>query len=129
VSDGPFVFDASAIIAFLVGEPFTRFDPKHVNGATVSTVNLSEVLTRLPELGVPRSEAVAAVRQLNLRLANFDEVQASMTAELRPLTRHMGLSLGDRACLALGKNLGLPTVTADRAWANLDVGVEVVLIR
>lgn len=123
------VVDASAIIAFLVGEPFTRFDGERIANCLVSAVNLTEVLARLSEIGVPESETAAAVSRLNLRVVAFDEAQAHTAARLRPLTRRAGLSLGDRACIALGAARGCPVVTADRAWASLDVGVEVILIR
>jgi PIN domain nuclease of toxin-antitoxin system len=129
VNDDDLVADASAIIAFLVGEPFTKFDGERIGNALVSAVNLAEVLARLPEIGVPENETAAAVSRLSLRVVIFDETQARATARLRPLTRHAGLSLGDRACIALGSTRGCPVVTADRIWASLDVGVEVVLIR
>jgi len=123
------VADSSAVIALLVGEPFTRFEPSRLANASISAVNLSEVLTRLEEIGMPESAAASAVARLNLHVIAFDEPQARATARLRPVTRHPGLSLGDRACLALGDRLGYPVVTADRVWASLDVGVEIVLIR
>jgi ribonuclease VapC len=129
VNDGDLVVDASAIIAFLVGEPFTRFDSEGLGNALVSAVNLSEVLARLPELGVPEIETATAVSRLALRIVIFDEAQAREAARLRPLTRQAGLSLGDRACLALGTARGCPVVTADRVWAGLDLGIEVILIR
>ena len=129
MNEGDLVVDASAIIAFLVGEPFTRFEGERLGNALISAVNLSEVLARLPEIGVPESETSAAVSRLNLRVVAFDETQARATARLRPLTRQAGLSLGDRACIALGSAEGCPVVTADPAWANLDLGVEVILIR
>jgi len=129
VNESDIVADASAVIALLVGEPFTRFDSERLGNALISAVNLSEVLARLPELGVPETAADAAVSRLNLRIVAFDEAQARATARLRPLTRHAGLSLGDRSCLALGEWLGCPVVTADRAWAQLEIGVEVILIR
>ncbi len=123
------VVDASAVIALLVGEPFTRFEPSRLANASISAVNLSEVLTRLQEIGMPESGAVNAVARLTLRVIAFDEPQARATTRLRPATRHAGLSLGDRACFALGLELGRSVVTADRAWANLDIGVDIVLIR
>jgi PIN domain nuclease of toxin-antitoxin system len=129
VNDPDIVADASAIIALLVGEPFTRFDPQRLANASVSAVNLSEVLARLLEIGMPESDIAAALRRLDLRAVVFDEPQAHATARLRSATRHAGLSLADRACLALGLQLGRPVVTADRAWARLDVGVEIILIR
>jgi len=123
------VADASAVIALLVGEPFTRFEPSRLANASISAVNLSEVLTRLQEIGMPENAAAGAVARLNLRVIAFDEPQARAAARLRPVTRHAGLSLGDRACLALGDMLGCAVVTADRVWVSLDVGVEVVMIR
>jgi ribonuclease VapC len=129
VNDAAVVVDASAVIALLVGEPFTRFDPLHLAGASISAVNLSEVLARLQEIGMPESEAATAVARLSLRVVAFDEPQARAAARLRSATRHAGLSLGDRACLALGQSLGCPVVTADRIWASLAVGVEIVVIR
>jgi ribonuclease VapC len=129
VNNGDIVVDASAIIALLVGEPITRFDPTRLAGASISAVNLSEVLARLQEFGTPESEAVAAVARLELRIVPFDEPLARAAARLRSLTRHIGLSLGDRACLALGEKLGYPVITADRVWASLEIGVAVVVIR
>lgn len=129
MTDDDIVADASAIIALLVGEPITRFDPTRLAGASISAVNLSEVLARLQEFGTPESEAVAAVARLELRIVPFDEPQARIAARLRSTTRRAGLSLGDRACLALGDRLGCPVVTADRIWASLDIGVEIVVIR
>jgi PIN domain nuclease of toxin-antitoxin system len=124
-----FVADASAIIALLVGEKFDGFEPADLNGTLISSVNLAEVLTRLPELGVPEDTAENAVAELSLRVIAFDEAQARAAARLRPVTRHAGLSLGDRACLALANAAGCPAVTADRAWAGISAGVSVILIR
>jgi ribonuclease VapC len=129
VNEFRFVADASAVIALLIGETFTLFDPQHLANASISTVNLSEVLARLLEIGMPQHEAEIAVAKLDLQVIAFDEVDARDTARLRSVTRHGGLSLGDRACLALGNRLGSPVITGDRAWAGLDIGVEVVLIR
>ncbi|HEY1261154.1 MAG TPA: type II toxin-antitoxin system VapC family toxin [Stellaceae bacterium] len=129
MNDTEVVVDASAVIALLVGEPITLFDPHRIAGAAISTVNLSEVLARLQEIGMPESGALDAVRGLNLRIIAFDEPQAHAAARLRAATRHAGLSLGDRACLALGSTLGYPVVTADRVWATLDIGVQIVVVR
>ena len=123
------IADASAILALLKQEAFDKLDPRRLFRATISAVNLSEVLERLCSGGLSTSEADEAVAELNLRVADFDETQARLAAYLRPRTRRAGLSLGDRACLALGLSLDCPVITADRAWARLDVGVEVVLIR
>ena len=125
---GLVVADASAVIALLVDEPFTRFEPQRLVTASISAVNLSEVLARLLQLGVPESAADGAVAGLDLQIVAFDDKQARTTARLREVTRHAGLSLADRACLALGLHLNAPVVTADRVWAAIEVGVEIVLI-
>lgn len=122
------IADASAILALLKREPFGEFEPSRLYRATISAVNLSEILERLCSGGLSQLEAEQAVAELNLRVVDFDEAQAGLAAYLRPQTRQAGLSLGDRACLALGLRLGCPVITADRAWAKLDLGVEIVLI-
>jgi ribonuclease VapC len=129
VSDAAVVVDASAVIALLVGEPLDRFEPQHLAGAEISAVNLSEVWARLLEIGMPESAIDAAVAKLDLRVIPFDERQARAAARLRARTRYAGLSLGDRACLALGLALGRPVVTADRIWGGLDLGLDIVLVR
>jgi ribonuclease VapC len=129
VNDSGIVADASAVIALLIGEPFHGFDPQRLANASISAVNLSEVLAPLLAIGMPESAVDIAVANRNLRVVPFDEPQARAAARLRSVTRQAGLSLGDRACLALGLRLGSPVVTADRVWASVDVGVEIVLVR
>jgi PIN domain nuclease of toxin-antitoxin system len=129
VNDGVVIADASAILALLKQEPFGKLDPRRLFRATISAVNLSEVLERLCSGGLSETEADETVATLNLQVADFDEPQARLAAYLRRRTRRAGLSLGDRACLALGLRLGRPVVTADRVWVSLNVGVEVVMIR
>ncbi|HEX3864581.1 MAG TPA: type II toxin-antitoxin system VapC family toxin [Stellaceae bacterium] len=123
------IADASAILALLKQEPFAGFDPTQLFRATISAVNLSEVLEKLCSGGLSESEADETVATLNLRVIDFDASLAHRAAFLRPQTRNAGLSLADRACLALGLALGRPVVTADRAWTRIDVGVHVTLIR
>jgi ribonuclease VapC len=129
VNDGVPIADSSAILALLKQEPLGKLDPRRLFRATISAVNLSEVLERLCAGGLSESEADEAVATLNLRVADFDEAQARLAAHLRPRTRRAGLSLGDRACLALGLHLGRPVITADRVWTSLDIGVEVIAVR
>jgi ribonuclease VapC len=129
VNEDDFVADASAILAALKNEPFGEFDPERLVGSSISTVNLCEVLTKLQSDGLTQEQAVAAAARLNLQVVVFDAHQAGIAADLWPRTRQAGLSLGDRACLALGLARGRPVVTADRVWATVDVSVEIVLIR
>ena len=129
MNDDLIVADASAILALLKKEPFRGFEPRRLFRAIISAVNFSEVIERLCSGGLTEAEADGTVAELDLQVADFGRTPARTAAHLRPRTRHAGLSLGDRACLALGLVLGKPVVTADRAWANLDIGADVILIR
>lgn len=129
------VLDASALLAFLHREPGAEFVAGSMrHGAWISAVNWSEVLSKLAEAGqgpeaVRRTLIEHHVLGILLHIHPFDEADAAEVARLRPLTRTAGLSLGDRACLALGHRLGLPVLTADRTWLDLDVGVRVEAVR
>lgn len=129
MSEGEIVADSSAILALLKQEPIELIEPRRLFGAAISTVNLSEIVEKLCAGGLDPAGADAAIATLNLDIIGFSATHARTAAHLRQRTRPAGLSLGDRACLALGLDLGLPVATADRAWASVDVGVEVVLIR
>ena len=129
MNEDDIVADASAILAALKGEPFSNVDPRRLVGSTISAVNVCDVLSKLHDDGLTDAQADAAISTMDLRVVPFDGPQARIAARLRSITRHAGLSLGDRACLALGDRLGYPVVTADRVWASLDVGVEIVPIR
>ncbi len=129
MTDQGVVVDASAVLALLQGENFGKVDPELVVGAWISTVNLSEVLAKLHAGALSGDESDQAVASLDFRVVAFDEVHARNAARLWPTTRRTGLSFGDRACLATAILLGLPVLTADKAWAKLDVGASVVLIR
>lgn len=95
----------------------------------MSSVNLAEVATFFTNGGAAIGEVRDVLTDLHLAIVPFDDELAYDSAGLRPATKHLGLSLGDRACLALAKREGLPALTADLAWAGLDIGVEVQLIR
>ena len=123
------VADASAILAYLHREPGGEVAARHLPGAVVSAVNLAEVGARLADRGVPDEAARQAIETLGMTITAFDEDLAYASAALRPATRRLGLSLGDRACLAVARQLAAPVLTADRAWTELDIGVEVRLIR
>jgi ribonuclease VapC len=125
----PVVADASALLAAVKNEPFGNIDPRVLVGSTISSVNFCEVLTKLHDDGLNAAQADAALSVVNLRIVAFGSAQARAAALLRSPTRRAGLSLGDRACLALGAECGCRVVTADRVWGSLDVGVEIIVIR
>ena len=122
------VLDASAVLALLLDEPGADEVTLRLDGAAMSAANLAEVLTKLVDAGVPLPAASEAIGLLGIRIVPLDADAAFACAQLRPPTRERGLSLGDRACLALAKSLGVPAWTADRAWSDVD-GVEVRQIR
>ncbi len=97
--------------------------------SVISAVNVAEVTSRAMKQGASVAGTRALLSGLNMAVAPLDAEHALLTGELHRRTRAHGLSLGDCACLALGQARGLPVVTADRAWRDLGLGVEVVLIR
>jgi PIN domain nuclease of toxin-antitoxin system len=129
VNRSDWVADASAILASLKNEAITTIDPQFLVGAVISSVNLSEVVQKLYADGLGDDHVEEAIASMDLRVVPFDQRQAVAAARLWMQTRGAGLSLADRACLGLGAGMSLPVVTADRAWATLDLGVEVILIR
>ncbi len=123
------VLDASAILALLRREPGFEQVAEVVGEARVSAVNLAEVGSFLIEAGQSLAEMRATLDSLRLAVVDFDEEQAIEAARLRPLTASIGLSLGDRACLALAGLRRLPAITTDRSWGTLGLGVDVTVIR
>ena len=125
------VLDASAVLALIFAEPGGDQVEEHLPGAARSAVNIAEVATRLLARGMPEDTISTIIGSLQLSIRPFDHQQAMATARLHPTTRSAGLSLGDRACLALAGTLQCPALTTDQAWnavAN-DIGVTVRMIR
>ena len=106
------VFDSSAVLAALYGEPGGDKIKQDLPGGVVSSVNASEIIMVLMRKGAPFEEASAALRKTLLKVQDFTLEGALKTASLlSPQARSRGLSLGDRACLATGLLLQLPVVT------------------
>jgi ribonuclease VapC len=123
------VLDASALLAVLLEERGAEIVERHLPSAMMSAVNLSEVVASAIERGLQLENVILGLTRLSLEIVGFDTEQAYIAASFRPVTRSLGLSLGDRACLALGFLKKLPVLTADRDWAKADVGVTVEIIR
>lgn len=123
------VLDASALLALLGDEPGGGRVTACLPEALMSAVNLAEVAGVLIRSGVPPVEARGLLDDLALTVIPFDEDHAHRAAALRPATRAAGLSLGDRACLALAQSRNLPALTADRAWGKLKIGIRIEVIR
>src|SRR5262245_24952655 len=101
------VLDSSALLAWLAGEAGAEQVEQVVGAALISCVNLAEVLTKLADRGVSELEQRRIVKNIGLAVGDFDEVAAWTSAALRASTRTRGLSLGDRACLALALRRGV----------------------
>jgi ribonuclease VapC len=124
------VLDASALLAVLNQEPGTEsLTPELLGDATSSTVNLAEVHGKLVDRGLSSDDAWEATLSPIREAVSFTPEHARLAGDLVGKTRSHGLSLGDRACLALGIALKAPVYTADRSWKNLKVGVRIHVIR
>ncbi|WP_246666004.1 type II toxin-antitoxin system VapC family toxin [Aquamicrobium sp. LC103] len=123
------VADSSAILAHIFSEQGGEWFDTEDRDIVISTVNVTEVVSKLLERGWALQEAVDDLEMLGLRAAEHSVHHAYGAAALQAVTRHKGLSLGDRACLALAIRENATVFTADRDWADLDVGCTIELIR
>jgi PIN domain nuclease of toxin-antitoxin system len=123
------VLDSSVLIAILRNERFDDEVVDVIDGAVMSAANYAEVWTRIHDLGLTGDPRIHAIFSIVSRVEPFTESQALMAADLRNVSRSAGLSLGDRACLALALEIGADVYTADRQWSNIRVGCRIHLIR
>jgi PIN domain nuclease of toxin-antitoxin system len=129
MSDASYVLDASALLALMLAEPGADFIGKRLGDACIGAVNLSEVVAKLQERDVPVDVIDESLADLDLPIIAFDAAQADRAGKLRTATRARGLSLGDRACLALADISGAIALTTDTAWIGLELGVRIELAR
>ena len=123
------VLDTSAILAMLWSEPGAERVDALLDDAKVSAANYSELIAKLSDRGADAAQVRDILLTLDLSVVDMSRDQAMVSGLLRDETRQFGLSLGDRCCLALAKVLDCPVLTADKAWGNLDIDVEVEVIR
>jgi len=124
-----FVLDASALLATLQDEPGAAEIDGRLNRACIGTVNLAEVVTKLAEGGIPPEVVSRMIASLDLDIRPFEREHAERAGLLRSPTRALGLSLGDRACLALAEALGRTAITTDHIWTELDLGIAIEVMR
>jgi ribonuclease VapC len=128
-----YVMDASALLALMQGEPGCAVvdDLIEAQECVASSVNIAEVGTKLIDKGLAPAQLARALKELDVQAIDFDLEQATLCASLRASTKHVGLSLGDRACLALTQLVKGTAVTGDSAWSDVAeaVGVKVLMIR
>lgn len=123
------VVDSSAVLAVVFDEPGAAKVAGAVDGALISSVNYSEVLGKMLERGWDPDLARRIITGMRLMIVGFDAAAAETTALIQQQTRSNGLSLGDRACLSLATMRNAKVLTADKAWRELDIDVEIELIR
>ncbi len=129
------MLDSSALLAYLQLEPGEdAIRAALAGGSIISSVNLSEVLEVLSRANAEPDELAREMDESGvlfsaLLVEEFTHDDSIEAARLRPLTRHLGLSLADRACLALASRMEFPVLTADQAWAELDLGLDIRVIR
>lgn len=125
------VLDASAVLALLFREPGSDLVESYLeNGESMmSAVNVSEVLANQQELQMPYEKTISYLLLMGVQVVDFTADMAVSAAALRSATKPLGLSFGDRACIALGKKEACLILTADRSWKELELGAEVVVIR
>ena len=121
---GTAILDASALLALLNNEAGSEQVAHSImDGAIMSTINVSEVIAKLSEANMPEEAIHETLDLLGIETITFDMTCAYQAGLLRPMTKALGLSFGDRACLALAQYLGLPAVTADKNWQKLTLGI------
>jgi PIN domain nuclease of toxin-antitoxin system len=115
------VLDASALLALIQNEKGADVIKPLLKRAIMSTINVAEVLTALQRVDILPKEAIVLITDIIQEIVSFDLEQSQCVAELQPYVSHKGLSLGDRACLALGQKRQAPIYTADRIWGELQI--------
>ncbi len=125
----PVVLDAPALLCLLNGEGGAERVAQALPAAVIGAANLAEVVGKLRDRGLSVGEVAEVLGSLHLDVRPLTPAQGYAAGHLRPATRSLGLSLGDRACLALAAELGAPALTANKAWAGAETGVKIEVIR
>ncbi|AFY31397.1 PIN domain-containing protein [Calothrix sp. PCC 7507] len=123
------VLDASAVLAYLQDEPGSEVVEVVLAESVISSVNWAEVVQKAIAAGVVVDGMGDDLEALGLETYPFTRDDAEVTGRIWQQTRQYGLSLGDRACLSLGLRLNIPVLTTDRVWRNLDLALDVRVIR
>jgi PIN domain nuclease of toxin-antitoxin system len=125
------ILDASALLALIQDEKGAKVIQPLLPYTIMSAVNVAEVLTVLERVGdISSDDSLALITDIINTIIPFDLKQASRVARLQAITKEKGLSLGDRACIALGMELNLPVYTADKIWIDIDLpDISIKLIR
>ena len=126
-----YVMDASALLAIARGEKGYELVEELIQSkeCVISSVNMAEVGAKLMDSGLPEAQLSKILLQFQVDVVDFNAEQATRSAALRPLTKSFGLSLGDRACIALAQLMQGCVVTADRAWSDVELALKLKVIQ
>lgn len=123
------VLDASALLCLLNDEPGADRVVDVLTRCVIGTTNLAEVVSKLRKRGLSLDEVREALGGLHLDVRPLSPAQAFIIGDLRPTTKSLGLSLGDRACLALAMDLQAELFTTDAALASVETGITITDVR
>lgn len=124
-----YIFDASAVLAMLQDEPGSEMAASMLGEGCITSANLSEVISKLVQKNVPDDVIARVMSQLGLPVLDITESIGERAGYLYAQTHRLGLSLGDRLCLAATLETGLKAITADTLWTEVGQGTDVVCIR
>ena len=127
MSNERYCLDASALLCVLLEEPGADYVTDRLTAALVSATSYAEVIAKLVDRGAPAEEIAAILADLDIEIVPVDRQQAELAGLIRATTREAGLSVGERACLALALTRRAVAVTTDPGWCQLDcdIGIEV----
>ncbi len=123
------ILDSSALLALIKKEQGAEIVEKLIGRVIMSSINLSEVAATLLDSDMSVKECQECIEPFIEKIIPFGKEESFSTAALKKLTKHKGLSQGDRACIALGLSTGYPIYTADKVWAELDLNCIINMIR
>jgi ribonuclease VapC len=125
----PVLLDASAMLAYMLAETGADVVEQHLPHAAMSTINAAEVMVRLVDRGMPLESALSMIVKTSVRIVDYTLEDAATAASLRSTTKKLGLSAADRGCMATAIRLQSDILTADKAWATLNLPIRVHLLR
>jgi ribonuclease VapC len=124
-----YVLDASALLCLLQEEKGAERVARALPAAEIGAVNYCEVVGKLVDGGMDEETADRLIDTLHLSVIPFDRTQARLAGSLRAITRKLGLSLGDRACLALAQAQGATALTCERSWTRFEAPCRIETVR
>lgn len=123
------ILDASALLALMNKEKGADKIIKYFPDVVMSSVNVSEAVTVMVRTGAPVEEIYQHIESLIKEIKSFNDQQAYLAAYIYSKVKRHGLSFGDRACLSLARVMKYPVITTDKAWAKLDLGIDIRVVR